>query len=165
MFPRAFVSCLRRTWSIRPLFCPGGRCGISPLSPGFTEIQEKGKKICLICPVLEQPGSCRSDAPAGLSDTGHMAKIDSSLLIRYRLEPSPNGEAAGNDTRVPKKLGERAGKECAGLSHGNPRVGCKCLGPGETPGHQAAIFQVQVLTFIVRAQNPQAFFFSFLLLM
>lgn len=103
--------------------------------------------------------SCCSDGPYGLSNIGQVAKTDSYVLIRYHLEPSPNGEAASSYTHVPSKLGVRSSKVVLGCGMEIPMLDLECLGQGEMPDHQAAIFQVQVLMFIGSAQNPQAFFF------
>lgn len=65
-------------------------CCSSSLSSGYSE------QICRKAhlPVLELPHSCHSETPDGPFNIGHRAKTDTYVLIRYRLEPSPNEKAA-----------------------------------------------------------------------
>lgn len=79
--------------------------------------------------------SCCSDGPDGLSNIGQVAKTDSYVLIRYHLEPSPNGEAASSYTRVPSKLGVRSSKVALGCGVEIPMLDLECLGQGEMPDH------------------------------
>lgn len=69
-------------------------CCSSSLSSRYSEqiCREVGKKAHR--PMLELPHSCHSDTPDGPFSIGHMAKTDTYVLIRYRLEPSPNEKAA-----------------------------------------------------------------------
>lgn len=90
--------------------------------------------------MLKFTNSCHSDAPDGLSVIGQMAKTDSYVLIRYRLEPSPNAEVASNYTHVPNRLKVRSSEECLGLRLGNPHVGFGALRPGRNAKPQATIF-------------------------
>lgn len=96
----------------------------------------EGKRLISFCPLLEL-----TNAPDGLSNIGQLAKTDSYVLIRYRLEPSPNAEAASNYTRVPNNLEVRGPvKSVLGRGSEIPMLDLECLGQGEMPGHQATIF-------------------------
>lgn len=90
-------------------------------------------------PVFKLHHSCRSDTP----DAGQMAQTDSYVLIKHRLEPSPDREVASNYTHVPNKLGARSGKECVGLKRvcGNLHVGAGVLRNAKPSGNPSSRFE------------------------
>lgn len=100
---------------------------------------ERGDRVEGSSPVFKRHHSCRSDTP----DAGQMAQTDSYVLIKHRLEPSPNREVASNYTHVPNKLGARSGTECVGLKRvwGNFHVGAGVVRNAKPSGNPSSRFK------------------------